>query len=160
MAVEVHRGAAAGRRVASDPAWVRSGLILGAVGLLGLLVVLPVVNVFVSAFADGVGAYWRHIAGDHDTRHAILLTLVIAPTAVALNAVFGIAAAWTIARYRFPGRSVLISVIDLPFAVSPVVAGLMLVLLFGAQGYLGPTLRDMGIQIIFAWGGSCWQRRS
>jgi sulfate transport system permease protein len=90
---------------------------------------------------------------DRDTRHAILLTLIVAPAAVVLNLLFGLAAAWAIARFRFPGRSALVSLIDLPFAVSPVVAGLMLVLIFGLQGYLGPWLREHDIKIIFALPG-------
>lgn len=141
------------RRPAADPAWVKWTLIGTAVAVMGVLVVVPIVNVFVNAFADGVPAYWRNVAGDPDTRHAILLTLIVAPTAVVLNAVFGIAAAWAIARFQFPGRSALLAVLDLPFAVSPVVAGLMLVLLFGMSGYFGPTLRDWGLQIVFSWPG-------
>lgn len=141
------------KRHRADPAWVRWTLIGAAVSVLAVLIILPVVNVFVNALADGLGGYWRHIALDQDTRHAILLTLIVAPASVALNTVFGITAAWAIARFRFPGRSLLLAVIDLPFAVSPVVAGLMLVLLFGSHGYLGPWLREAGIQIIFAWPG-------
>lgn len=166
------------RRHAADPAWVRWTLILTAVAVLGVLIVIPIVNVFTNAFADGItsyrkqidegndfdkaitrgfgdgiAGYWRHITADPDTRHSILLTLIVAPTAVAFNAVFGIAAAWAIARFRFWGRSALLAVIDLPFAVSPVVAGLMLVLLFGAKGFVGPELRELGIQVIFSWPG-------
>src|SRR6476659_4949311 len=107
-----------------DPLWVQWSLTLIAVGTIGVLIVLPVVNVFVLAFADGWSAYWRNLLGDPDTRHSILLTLTVAPVAVVLNLVFGVAAAWAIARFRFPGRGVLLALIDLPFAVSPVVAGL------------------------------------
>jgi sulfate transport system permease protein len=112
-----------------------------------------VVNVFVNAFSGGVGRYWRALVGSPDTTHAIVLTLLVAPAAVLANTLFGIAAAWAIARFRFPGRTLLLSLIDLPFAVSPVVAGLALVLLFGLQGAIGPWLRDSGIRIIFAWPG-------
>ncbi|MBI3821073.1 MAG: sulfate ABC transporter permease subunit CysW [Planctomycetes bacterium] len=133
-----------------DPAWVRWTLTGLAVLLLTVLVIVPVVNVFVQAFSDGVAAYWSYLVADPDTRHAILLTLLVAPVAVLLNTLFGIAAAWLIARYRFPGRTLLTTLIDLPFSVSPVVAGLVFVLLFGLQGYLGPWLRDHNIRIIFA----------
>jgi sulfate transport system permease protein len=153
MRVENSLAGGGKRRHAADPAWVRRTLILSAFAVIGVLIVVPVANVFVNAFGDGIAGYWRHVAGDKDTRHAILLTLFVAPTAVALNAVFGTAAAWAIAKFRFPGRSALLAVIDLPFAVSPVVAGLMLVLLFGAKGYFGPELRDLGIKVVFSWPG-------
>ena len=86
------------RRHAADPLWVQWTLIAAAISVLAVLVVIPVVNVFVNAFADGLAGYWSHVFGDPDTRHAILLTLLVAPTAVAFNIVFGIAAAWAIAR--------------------------------------------------------------
>src|SRR5262245_57934583 len=136
-----------------DPWPVRWGLTLAALAVLGILVVLPLVNVFVQALGEGPGMYWENLFQDTDTRHAILLTLTVAPTAVALNLVFGVAAAWAIARFRFPGRSLLVTLIDLPFAVSPVVAGLVFVLLFGLQGYFGYWLRDHGLKIIFATPG-------
>jgi sulfate transport system permease protein len=128
-------------------------LILFAFAVVGILVVVPVVNVFANALANGVGVYWDNLAADPDTRHAILLTLTVAPVAVAANVVFGVAAAWAIARFRFPGRALLTALIDLPFAVSPVVVGLALVLVFGLQGYLGPWLRAHDIHIIFALPG-------
>src|SRR5207249_7588379 len=114
---------------------------------------VPVVSVFAQAFANGVGAYWQSLFGDPDTRHAILLTLLVAPVAVAANVLFGVAAAWAIARFRFRGRTLLLTLIDLPFSVSPVVAGLVFVLLFGLQGWFGPWLREHGVRIIFAWPG-------
>jgi sulfate transport system permease protein len=132
---------------------VRWGLTLLAVLVVGVLVVVPLVNVFAQALAHGPGVYWDSLAADPDTRHAILLTLTVAPVAVAANVVFGVAAAWAIARFRFPGRTLLVSLIDLPFAVSPVVVGLSLVLVFGLQGYLGPWLRDHGVRVIFALPG-------
>src|SRR5436305_3520370 len=131
----------------------RIPLILAAVGVLTVLVIVPVVHVFYQALAHGPGVYWRHLLGDANTRHAILLTLTVAPAAVVLNLVFGVAAAWAIARFRFPGRALLLALIDLPFAVSPVVVGLAFMLLFGLQGYFGPWLRDHGIRIIFALPG-------
>jgi len=137
----------------SDPPWVRRTLITAALGVIGLLIVIPLVEVFVEAFARGLGAYWRTITADEDTRAAIRLTLTVAPIAVVTNLVFGIAAAWAIARFRFPGRTLLTALIDLPFSVSPVVAGLIFVLIFGLQGYLGPWLRAHDWRIIFATPG-------
>lgn len=141
------------RRAQQDPWWVRWTLIALAVLVIGVLVVIPLVNVFWQALAGGPRVYWDNLVRDPDSRHAILLTAIVAPIAVAANLVFGVAAAWAIARYRFPGRTLLISLIDLPFAVSPVVAGLSLILLFGMQGYFGPWLREHGIKIIFALPG-------
>ncbi len=136
-----------------DPALVRWTLIVAALLIVGLLVVVPVIFVFSQAFGDGPRAYVARLWNDTDTRHAILLTLTVAPIAVVANVVFGVAAAWTIARFRFPGRTLLTALVDLPFSVSPVVAGLMLVLIFGLQGYLGPWLREHDIKIIFATPG-------
>ena len=137
----------------SDPPWVRLTLITAALGVIGLLIVIPLVDVFVEAFARGLGAYWRTITADEDTRAAIRLTLTVAPIAVVTNLIFGITAAWAIARFRFPGRTLLTALIDLPFSVSPVVAGLIFVLIFGLQGYLGPWLRAHDWRVIFATPG-------
>ena len=131
-----------------DPAWVRWSLTLAAVAVVGVLIVIPVLQVFVGALANGVGAYWQNLFADPDTRHSILLTLTVVPLALIANLVFGVAAAWAIARFRFPGRTVLTALIDLPFSVSPVVAGLMFVLIFGLQGYLGPFLRRDGYAVM------------
>jgi sulfate transport system permease protein len=131
-----------------DPAWVRWSLSLAAVLILVVLVVVPVVSVFFEAFADGAAAYFRHLR-EPDTRHAVALTLVVGPAAVALNLVFGVSAAWAIARFRFPGRTALVTLIDLPFSVSPVVVGLMFVLLFGATGYFGPWLQERGVRVLY-----------
>ncbi len=109
---------------------------------------IPVANIFTAALSEGLGVYIKNLFGDPDTRHSILLTLTVAPIALLANLVFGIAAAWAIARFRFPGRTLLTALIDLPFAVSPVVAGLMFVLIFGLQGYLGPFLRRDGYAIM------------
>jgi sulfate transport system permease protein len=128
-------------------------LVTAAVAIVGLLIVVPLVVVFAEAFALGVAAWWRALADDPDTRHAIWLSLTVAPVAVAINTVFGVAAAWLVARFRFPGRSLLISFFDVPFSVSPVVAGLAIVLIFGRQGLLGPTLAWLDWQVIFAWPG-------
>jgi sulfate transport system permease protein len=136
-----------------DPWWVRWSLISAAVAVLTVLIVVPVVSVFAQALAGGPRVYLDALLGDGDTRHAIGLTLLVAPTAVVLNLVFGVAAAWAIARFRFPGRTLLVSLIDLPFAVSPVVVGLGLVLLFGLQGYFGPWLQAHGWKVIFATPG-------
>jgi sulfate transport system permease protein len=103
------------RYAQQDPAWVRWGLTLAAVGVVGLLIVVPVVHVFAGALADGVAAYWKNLSADPDTRHSILLTLTVVPLALIANIVFGVAAAWAIARFRFPGRTVLTALIDLPF---------------------------------------------
>src|SRR5947208_7636 len=140
-------------RERNDPPLVRWGLTLAAVAVVAVLIVVPVANVFYQALAHGLGTYWQTIVLDADTRAAILLTLTVAPVAVVMNLVFGVAAAWAIARFRFPGRTLLVTLIDLPFSVSPVVAGLVFVLLFGLQGYFGAWLRDHGFKIIFALPG-------
>jgi sulfate/thiosulfate transport system permease protein len=140
-------------RARRDPAVVQWALTAAAIGTIGVLIVIPVVNVFYQAFAGGLAAFWNNLVGDPDTLHSIFLTLAVAPVAVVLNLVFGVAAAWAIARFRFPGRSLLTAFIDLPFSVSPVVAGLMLVLLFGMHGYFGPWLREHGLKIIFSTPG-------
>ena len=127
--------------------------IAAAVGIVGLLIVVPLASVFTEAFAEGPAAWWRALAHDPDTRHAIWLSLTVAPLAVAINTVFGIATAWLVSRFRFPGRSLLITLCDVPFSVSPVVAGLALVLIFGRQGLLGPTLASLGWKVIFSWPG-------
>jgi sulfate transport system permease protein len=141
------------QRGQEDPWLVRWGLIVAAIAVLTLLVIVPVVNVFAQALADGPRVYWQNLVADADTRSAILLTLTVAPVAVVLNLVFGVAAAWAIARFRFPGRTLLVTLIDLPFSVSPVVAGLCFVLLFGLQGFFGSWLQDHGIKILFATPG-------
>jgi len=106
--------------------------------------------VFHQAFSRGFAVYWDNLTTDRETRHAILLTLTVAPLAVGANLVFGVAAAWAISRFRFPGRTLLITLIDLPFSVSPVVAGLIFVLLFGRQGYWGEWLAHHGIHVLFS----------
>jgi len=141
------------RRKREDHWLVRGSLTVATLAVVGVLIVIPVVSVFAQALANGAGVYWDNLVGNADTRHSILLTITVAPVAVAMNLVFGVAAAWAIARFQFPGRTLLITLIDLPFSVSPVVAGLVFVLLFGAQGYFGPWLREHGYQVIFATPG-------
>jgi sulfate transport system permease protein len=149
-ASQADRRPSVGPRPSSDPAWVRWLLILSALSLLTILVVVPVAAVFHEALKHGLGTYWDNLFGDPDTRHSILMTLTVAPAAVALNVVFGLAAAWAIARFRFQGRTFLITLIDLPFSVSPVVVGLAFTLLFGLQGFFGPWLREHGVEILFS----------
>ena len=136
------------RHAQQDPAWVQWGLTMGAVVVVAVLVIIPVVNVFSEALVDGPGVYWKNLVSDPDTRHAILSTLTVAPVALVSNLIFGVTAAWAISRFRFPGRSLLIALIDLPFSVSPVVAGLMFVLIFGLQGFFGAFLRRDGYSIM------------
>ncbi len=144
--------AAAGTTVRQSSAWVRWLLVFMAVAFLGFMLIMPLVIVFVGALEKG----WRTslAALTHpDARAAIRLTALTVALTVPVNVLFGLAAAWAIAKFRFAGKSLLITLIDLPFSVSPVIAGLIFVLLFGARGLLGPWLVDHGIRIIFAWPG-------
>ena len=131
---------------------VRISLIALALAFLALVVLLPLAAVFAQALEKGLGAYLRAIR-QPETMAAIRLTLLTALLVVPLNTVFGVAAAWLIAKYRFPGRNLLITLIDLPFSVSPVIAGLVFVLLFGSQGLCGRWLSDHDIKIVFATPG-------
>jgi sulfate/thiosulfate transport system permease protein len=135
-------------RAQQDAPWVRWSLTILTLIVVGVLVVIPVIHVFAQALVGGVRVYWDNLFNDPDTRHSILLTLTVAPVAVAANLLFGVAAAWAIARYTFPGRTILTALIDVPFSVSPVVAGLIFVLLFGRQGFFGPFLRRDGYSIM------------
>ena len=143
---------AAPRRVTAEPPFVRWLLISVALVFLGLFLFVPLAAVFAEAFAKGIGFY-LHTFDDVDTVAAIKRTFIVAGIAVPFNCVFGVAAAWAIAKFDFRGKTVLITLIDLPFTVSPVVAGMVYVLLFGAQGLLGPWLLAHDIQIIFAMPG-------
>jgi sulfate transport system permease protein len=145
MAAKSH---GARRRAIREPALVKWGLLSVALVYLVLFLVLPLASVYAQALADGLGHYFASIL-DPDALAAVRLTLLVAVIAVPLNLVFGIAAAWTVAKFEFRGKSVLITLIDLPFSVSPVVSGLIYVLLFGAQGWLGPWLQAHDIKIIF-----------
>jgi sulfate transport system permease protein len=152
-AARVDRGDEARVRPATrDPGWVRALLIAVAVGFIGLFVLMPLVVVFSEALSDGPAAFARSIA-DEETLHALGLSLLTAVLAVPLNVVFGVAAAWAIARFDFPGKSALVTLIDLPFAVSPVVSGMIFVLLLGTRGVVGPYLEPLGIRVIFALPG-------
>ncbi len=137
------------RAPTEDPPLFRAAAIALAVFFLALFLVLPLAVVFIEAFGKGAAAFLEALR-EEDARAAVRLTLTVAAIAVPVNVVFGIAAAWCIAKFEFPGKSLLVSLIDLPFSVSPVVAGLVYVLLFGAQGLLGPTLQAYGIEVIFA----------
>lgn len=141
------------RRAQQEPAFLRWTLILAALSVITVLIIVPVASVFAQAFGDGIEGYWRYLTADPHTRHAMMLTLFVAPVAVAANILFGVAAAWAIARFQFPGRTLLTTLIDLPFAISPVVVGLTFMLLFGRLGYFGPWLQEHGIKIVFAWPG-------
>ena len=131
-----------------DPPWVRRSLIATAVLLVGFLIIVPLVNVFAEALVDGPGVYWKNLVQDKDTLHSIKLTFTVPPFALVLNVIFGFTAAWAITRFRFPGRTILTALVDLPFSVSPVVVGLMFVLIFGLQGFFGKDLRANGYAIM------------
>ena len=133
----------------NEPALVRWLLISIALLFMGFVLVLPLASVFFEAFRKGIGLYFAALK-EPDALSAIRLTLTAAVIAVPCNLVFGVAAAWAIAKFDFRGKQVLTTLIDLPFAVSPVVAGLIYVLLFGAQGWFGPWLQDHNIKILFA----------
>ena len=135
--------------VCTEPAWVRAILMIVALGFLAVFLVLPLGAVLFAAFSTGLDAYIAAVR-EADTRSAIRLTLLAAGIAVPLNVGFGLAAAWAITRFKFPGKRVLVTIIDLPFAVSPVIAGMLFVLLFGAHGLLGPWLLGHGVKIVFA----------
>jgi sulfate/thiosulfate transport system permease protein len=135
--------------VLSDPLWVRLLVMTAALGFLGLFILLPLLTVFAEAFRRGLTTYLDALV-EPDALAAIRLTLTVAAIAVPLNLVFGISAAWAITKHRFRGKSLLLTLIDLPFSVSPVISGLVYVLLFGAQGWFGPWLREHDIQVIFA----------
>ncbi len=138
-----------GRTAADDPWWLKALLVTVAGLFVSLFLVLPLTVVFVEAFRQGLGVYLASIT-EPAARQAIKLTLITASISLPLNLVFGIAASWAIAKFEFRGKSLLITLIDLPFAVSPVISGLIYVLLFGMQGWFGPWLSQHGIQIIFA----------
>ncbi len=137
----------------TEPLWVRVALIGVALAFLALFLLMPLASVFTEALGKGWGAYSTAIR-QPDALAAVRLTLTAAIIAVPLNLVFGIAAAWAIAKFEFPGKSVLITLIDLPFAVSPVISGMVFVLLFGAKGVFGPWLQAHDLKIIFATPGT------
>ncbi len=140
---------AAARPATAEPAWVRRALIGAALAFLALFLFVPLAAVFWEALRKGWQVYAAAIA-EPDALSAIRLTLVAAAISVPLNLVFGLAAAWVIAKFDFRGKNLLLTLIDLPFSVSPVIAGLIYVLVFGLQGWFGETLRDHDVKIIFA----------
>ncbi len=132
-----------------DPILVRAGLTFLALAAMGVFILLPLAAVFIQAFDKGWRAYLDAIS-DPYTRSAISLSLLVVGIAVPLNLIFGVAAAWAVTKFQFRGKNVLVTLIDIPFGVSPVVSGLIYVLVFGAQGWLGPWLLDHDLRIIFA----------
>jgi len=146
MSTSIVRRAEAGT---TEAAWVRYTLIGISLVFLFLFLVLPLAAVFAEALRKGFDAYWEALK-EPDAWSAIRLTLITALIAVPLNLVFGVSAAWCIAKYEFKGKSVLTTLVDLPFSVSPVVAGLVYVLMFGAQGWFGPWLQEHDVKVIFA----------
>src|ERR1700726_4425976 len=137
------------RPAVREPWWIRAALIGVGVSFLIVFVLVPLFTVFYEALKKGPGVYFASF-NDSAAIAAIKLTLLVAAIAVPLNLIFGVTAAWAIAKFDFPGKRLLITLIDLPFAVSPVVSGLIYVLIFGAQGWLGPFLQEHEIKIIFA----------
>lgn len=139
----------ASNRATSEVPWIRWSLIAVALVFLSLFLFVPLVAVFTEGLRKGLGAYFAAIT-EPDALSSIKLTLIAAAIALPLNLVFGLAAAWAIAKFEFRGKSVLITLIDLPFAVSPVIAGLIYVLIFGLQGWFGEWLGDHDLKVIFA----------
>ena len=137
------------RDATREPTWVRYTLITIALLFFLSCLILPLISVFVEAFKQGVGVYAQALVHP-DTLSAVKLTLLTAVIAVPLNVVFGVAAAWCVAKFNFRGKSILTTIIDMPFSVSPVIAGLMLVLIFGTQGWFGSWLMDNDIKILYA----------
>lgn len=137
------------KRATSEPLWVKLILITVALGFLALFLVVPLVAVFAQAFEKGFPVYLEALR-EPDAVSAIRLTLLTAAIAVPLNLVFGVVASWAVAKFDFRGKNLLLTLIDLPFAVSPVISGMIFVLLFGANGYLGQWLSDHNIKVIFA----------
>ncbi len=132
-----------------DPSWARWLLCALALLFLALLLLVPLLAVFAEAMRKGAGAFIESFA-NADARRAIYLTLLVAGISVPLNLVFGLAASWAVTKHDFPGKSLLVTLIDLPFSVSPVVSGLILVLVFGAHGWFGHYFSSIGVQVIFA----------
>jgi sulfate transport system permease protein len=147
------RGKQAKARPSRTEPWLVRWIVIGvSLAFLGIFLVLPLVTVFVQAFSRGILPYFNALT-DADAVAAIRLTLLVAAISVSLNLIFGVIAAWAIAKFEFPGKSLLITLIDLPFSVSPVISGLVFVLLFGAQGFFGAWLIEHDVKIIFALPG-------
>lgn len=139
------------QRIGDQP-WLRRLLIGLAFLLVGALLVIPLIAIFSQALSAGLDIFWVNLS-DKYTLHAIGLTLLVAALTVPLNLVFGVFLAWLVTRFEFPGRRILMTLIDIPFAVSPVVAGLMYLLLYGSNGWLGSWLMEHDLQLMFAWPG-------
>ncbi|ODQ01582.1 sulfate ABC transporter permease subunit CysW [Salinivibrio sp. DV] len=135
-----------------DTPWIRRSLIALMLLLVALVLVVPLVSIFSIAFADGIASYFQHLLAP-DTRHAIGLTVLVAVLTVPINLVFGVMLAWAVTRFQFPGRKLVTTLIDIPFAVSPVVAGLLYLLLYGSNGWLGAWLFEHDLQVMFALPG-------
>ena len=149
MAGAVLSRPAKGPVVGRDPGWVRASVLTAVVGFVGLFLFAPLAMVFLGAMSKGLGPLLSALS-EPDALSAIGLTLLVAAIAVPFNAVVGVCAAWAVAKHSFPGKALLTTLIELPFSVSPVVAGLIFVLVFGLQGWFGPWLSDHDIKIIFA----------
>jgi sulfate transport system permease protein len=132
-----------------DPLWLRAAILATVALFIGVMILAPLITVFAQGLAKGIGPAWEAIV-EHDALSALRLTLLIAAFAVPFNVIFGVCASWAIAKHQFAGKSFLVSLIDLPFSVSPVVAGLIYVLVFGLQGWFGPWLIAHNVKIIFA----------
>ncbi len=137
------------RRTVTEPLAVKLLLGATALGFLALFLVVPLVSVFTEALQKGMNAYFTALT-EPMALSALKLTLITAAIAVPLNLVFGVAASWAIARFEFPGKNVLVTLVDLPFGVSPVISGVVFILLFGRTSLLGPTLQNLGIHVVFA----------
>ncbi len=140
------------REATTEPLWVRLLLILVAVGFLTLFLLLPLLTVFAKSFSDGIDVFWQSLTKPHALA-AVRLTLFTAAIVVPLNIVFGVAAAWCLGKFEFKGKGILLTLIDIPFAISPVIAGLLFIFLFGAQSTLGGWLIDHDVKILFATPG-------
>jgi sulfate transport system permease protein len=140
------------RRATADPRFARYGLIAILYGFIGLFLIFPVVVVLIEALKGGVALYFSALSSIHSLT-AIRLTLLVALAVVPLNTIFGICAAWAVTHFQFPGKALLVSLIEVPLWVSPVIGGLMIALIFGQQGCWGPWLQDHQIQIMFAYPG-------
>ncbi|MEQ9849054.1 sulfate/thiosulfate ABC transporter permease CysW [Pectobacterium brasiliense] len=132
--------------------WARTALIALGVILSLIMLVIPLVSIFAAALSHGLGGVWRNLS-DPDMLHAISLTLLVVAIVVPVNLVFGMLLAWLVTRFQFPGRQLLLTLIDIPFAVSPVVAGLLYLLFYSTNGPVGGWLDEQGIQLMFAWPG-------